>query len=120
MTQAMFRLKRPCENCPFLKEGAIDLEPGRLQGIIDDLLGNDMSTFQCHKTVHHPKTGGTWTDDGDYEASGKECMCAGAMIYLEKAGRPTVGMRLGSAIGIYDSRELKPAFNDVIDPPMDA
>lgn len=120
MKPAMFRLKRPCENCPFLKEGAIELRPGRLQGIIDGLVNDDMSNFQCHKTVHHPKTGGSWSEEGGYKASGKECMCAGAMIYLEKAGRPTVAMRLGSAVGLYDRRELEPAFDEVIDPPEDS
>lgn len=45
------RLKRPCENCPFLVDGAIDLAPGRLEGIIEGLLVDDLSTFQCHKTI---------------------------------------------------------------------
>ncbi len=93
------RLRRPCSNCPFLKEGAIELRPGRLDGILNDLLLNDTTTFQCHKTVHHRK-GGTWTDDGGYEASGHEAMCAGAAAALMKRGRPTVAMRIGFAMGV--------------------
>ncbi|HBX5175140.1 TPA: hypothetical protein MH391_21585 [Klebsiella pneumoniae] len=31
------RLKKPCANCPFKKEGAIELAPGRLEGIINDI-----------------------------------------------------------------------------------
>lgn len=51
MKPAMFRLKRPCENCPFLKEGAIELRPGRLQGIIDGLVNDDMSNFRVFVKV---------------------------------------------------------------------
>lgn len=40
-----FRLKKPCANCPFLKEGAIPLSRGRLEGIISTLVENDHSTF---------------------------------------------------------------------------
>jgi hypothetical protein len=112
-----FKLRRPCNNCPFLKEGAIDLMPGRLDGIIDTLVSDDYSTFQCHKTVHNSKTGGEWDDDGNYRASGEESMCAGAMIYLEKLGRPTVGMRLGRLLGAYTPTLLAPHFDSVIDPP---
>ena len=88
-----YRLKKPCNNCPFLKKGAIALEPGRLQGIIDQLLTDDHATFQCHKTVH-AETGGDWDAEGQYHPSGHEAMCAGAASYLLKRGRPTVGMRL--------------------------
>ena len=111
-----FKLRRPCNNCPFLKTGAIELAPGRLEGIIDGLTKDDHSTFQCHKTVHNERTGGEWNEEGVYEASGQESMCAGAIIYLEKAGRPTVGMRLGRAFGIYDPQKLMPSFQDVIEP----
>ncbi|POZ80231.1 hypothetical protein [Burkholderia contaminans] len=111
-----FKLRRPCENCPFLKSGAIELAPGRVDGIVEQLVKDDHSTFQCHKTVHNNRTGGKWDDAGGYTASGRESMCAGAMIYLEKLGRPTVGMRLGRVFGIYDPERLKPAFGDVIDP----
>jgi len=36
-----YRLKKPCANCPFRNQGAISLAPGRLEGIIDTLLGDD-------------------------------------------------------------------------------
>lgn len=114
--EAHFKLKRPCENCPFLKVGAIELLPGRLEGIIDDLVSDDHTSFQCHKTVHNKRTGGEYDEDGKYTASGRESMCAGAMIYLEKLGRPSVAMRLGRVWGIYDPERLKDSFEDVIDP----
>lgn len=102
----MFRLRKPCGNCPFRKTGAIELQPGRLEGIVADLRDNDMSTFQCHKTVHNSKTGGEWSEEGDYEPSGNEAMCAGAILYLEKIGRPSVGMRIGRVLGVYDPRAV--------------
>ncbi|WP_249362277.1 MULTISPECIES: hypothetical protein [unclassified Burkholderia] len=113
-----FKLRRPCENCPFRKRDAIILAPGRLEGIIERLVRNDHSTFHCHKTVHNTRTGGVWDDDGHYVASGQESMCAGAMIYLEKIGRSTVGMRLGRVLGKYDVERLSPAFGDIIDPEL--
>lgn len=114
--QNHFKLRKPCQNCPFLKKGAIDLTVGRLAGIIKTLLEDDYSTFQCHKTVHNERTGGEWDDDGNYVSSGQESMCAGAMIYLEKVGRPTVAMRLGRAFGAYEPDVLEPHFSAVIDP----
>jgi hypothetical protein len=96
-----FALKRPCHNCPFLKLGAIELHPGRLDEIIADITGDDMASFHCHKTL-------------DNET---KSYCAGAMIYLYKAGHPNVAMRLGQAFGMFDPESLAPSFVDVIDPP---
>ena len=117
--KAHFKLRKPCSNCPFLKKGGIELAPGRLDGIVNGLLDDDCSTFHCHKVVHSAKTGGTWDEDGNYTASNKESMCAGAMIYLEKAGRPTVPMRLGHIFGAYSREALEPHFDKVIDAPAD-
>lgn len=93
------RLKRPCENCPFLVDGAIDLAPGRLEGIIEGLLVDDLSTFQCHKTVHS-KRGGEWDEDGNYTPSGNEAMCAGAAALMIERRRPTVAMRIAFVTGM--------------------
>lgn len=112
---AHFRLKRPCKNCPFRKTGAIKLQPGRLHGIIATLIDNDHTTFQCHETVHGP-TGGEWDEENQYVASGQEAMCAGAMIYLEKRGRPTVAMRLGQLLGRYKPETLLVHEAEIIDP----
>ena len=114
--QPMFRLKKPCSNCPFRKNGAIELEPGRLDGIVENLVSDDWSNFQCHKTVHNPKTGGHWDDDGHYSPSGKEAMCVGAAIYLEKLGRPTVAMRLGQLLGVYDKTACMANRQLIIEP----
>jgi hypothetical protein len=112
----LFSLRRPCGNCPFLKDGAIELAPGRLAGIIETLVTDDHSTFYCHKTVHNCRTGGDWDEDGDYVASGQESTCAGALIFLEKLGRPSVGMRVGRVLRMYSPDDLAPHFDAVIDP----
>jgi len=114
--RSLFRLKKPCSNCPFLKEGAIELQPGRLDGIVKHLLADDWSTFRCHKTVHNKKTGGEWDDVGRYHASGKEAMCMGAAVYLEKLGRPTVAMRIAMLSGMYDQDATKAIHPLIIDP----
>lgn len=108
------RLKRPCSNCPFLKKGAIELNPGRLEGIIEGLVEDDHSTFQCHKTVHSSR-GGEWDDDGNYKPSGHESMCAGAAAYLMKHKRPTVGMRLAFAVGAAKPSDWDHAQTLIID-----
>lgn len=114
-----FSLKAPCANCPFRREGAIELAPTRLQGIIQSLITDDHTNFPCHKSVHHPQ-GGEWTEDGDYKPSGNEIFCAGAMIYLEKVGRPSVAMRLARMHGRYDKTATMANASMVIDPESDA
>lgn len=111
--EGVFRLKRPCGNCPFRKKGAIELSEGRLEGIVEHLMENDSSSFHCHKTVHSSQ-GGEFDDDGDYLPSGNEAMCAGAAAYLMKKGRPTIGMRLAfmSAIPVSHWDEAKDMIID--------
>jgi hypothetical protein len=114
--EALFKLRKPCADCPFLKDDSIELMPGRLEGIIDGLMTDDQSVFHCHKTVHNARTGGEWTDDGEYTSSGNESYCAGALIYLHKARHPSVAMRLGQAFGLFDPATLAASFDDVIEP----
>ncbi|EIC1057237.1 MULTISPECIES: hypothetical protein [Klebsiella/Raoultella group] len=113
----MFRLKMPCANCPFRKEGAIHLSPGRLSSIIDTLLKDDHTTFYCHKIVH--SIAGGLFEDGLYTPSTKDAMCAGAAAYLMKAGRPTIGMRIAYLTGAVAPSEWDKAADVVIDPPFD-
>jgi hypothetical protein len=97
------RLKVPCPNCPFRVVGAIELHPGRLDGIKADLLGDDHTTFDCHKTTYHADN---WVEDDDgadqYQRSGREAFCAGAVAWLLKRGQPTVGMRVAFALRLAD------------------
>lgn len=109
-----YRIKKPCGNCPFLKKGAIDLVPGRLEGIAESLLGDDHSTFPCHKIVHSAQ-GGDWDEEGAYHPSGREAMCAGAAAYLMKVGRPSVGMRLAFITGDANPGDWEPIYEDIVE-----
>lgn len=108
------RLKKPCANCPFLKEGGVELVPGRLEGIVDDLIKDDRSTFHCHKLVYS-KAGGHHDGDGHYVPSGHEAMCAGAAAVLMKRGRPTITMRYAFVTGQADPKDWDSTFDEVID-----
>ncbi len=110
-----FKLTSPCFNCPFRNDGAIELQEGRLQGIIESL-GDDRNGFPCHKTVH-AKTGGTWSDDdGSYNASGKEQQCAGAMAYLMKMGRQPIALRIAFMYKSAHPHTYRDMARIVIDP----
>ena len=112
----LFKLKKPCKNCPFLKEGGIELREGRLEEIIKTITEDDMQVFHCHKTVHNNKTGGEWNDEGNYKPSNLESLCAGYIIYLEKLKRPSVTMRIGRVLNMYKQEVLKKHFAIIIDP----
>jgi hypothetical protein len=87
-----FKVKKPCADCPFRKVGAIDLRPGRLEGIIKFLLEDDHHLFPCHKTVE--RTSDDIEVDGVCETNGEASACAGALSYLVKLGRIPVPMRV--------------------------
>lgn len=89
-----FRLKKPCANCPFRgDEKAISLSPGRLEQIKSDLLADDHSSFDCHKTVYK-------VNSTAKRKRSDRSMCAGAARFLMQEGRPTVNMRLAFALDI--------------------
>ncbi|WP_182102504.1 hypothetical protein [Niallia taxi] len=103
-----FKLKRPCKNCPFLKEGGVPLAKGRLDGIVQELVEKDMD-FTCHKTIDY-KSQMVETTDGDEEFVKdyeRNQHCAGALIFLEKMDRPNQAMRLGERLGLYNRFELE-------------
>jgi hypothetical protein len=92
--------KRACSNCPFRCDGAgIELEPGRVAGIVSDLLADDQRTFVCHKTLD------------------KERMtCAGAIGLMYKVGRLPVIARLGLAVGVTTLADVTVSAAMVIEP----
>lgn len=112
-------LKTPCANCPFLLEGGIELAPGRLEGIIQDLAKDDGINFQCHKTVHG-KHGGDWIEgedgDQDYVSSGNESMCIGSAIYMFKIGRPSISMRFALMSKMIKLDDLTAQNDKIIEP----
>ena len=110
-------LRRPCDNCPFLKQGAIELAPGRLDGIIHGLQ-SDFTVFHCHKTVHSSK-GGEWDDDGNYSPSGNEALCMGSLAYAAKGGcaMPVIARWLIGQNANKRTQDIRASMELVIDPP---
>lgn len=97
------------------------LRPGRLEGIVSDLLAHDKTTFTCHNTLATSDG-----DDTDFEDDGEkksvaidyrngEKMCAGAATYLMKVGRPSLGMRYAMHSGSIPFDHWKKAEDSVID-----
>jgi hypothetical protein len=92
--------KRPCSNCPFRADaGGIELRPGRLEGIVADLLRDDQQTFVCHKTLGNQRM-----------------TCAGAVAVMAKLGRLPVIARLGLVHGIIDKADIEASKQLVIEP----
>lgn len=112
-----YRLKKPCANCPFLKDAskAIRLHPERVPSILEDLLSGRSTGFACHKTLdgHYEEDG----DDGEdrYIPGGGEQQCAGALAVLEKLGRPTQLMQIMGRMGAYDAERYRKLADVVID-----
>ena len=116
-----YALKKPCANCPFLKDKsqAIQLSPGRVPGIVEELLSGESSSFMCHKTVYGNK-GGTvsWDEEGNevYTQSGHEQQCVGSLVLLEKMGHKTQLMQVMQRLGAYDPEHNKDCHDQIIDP----
>jgi hypothetical protein len=108
----LFKMKQPCKDCPFLKDSPIKLSKGRMDEIIESL-HND-HPFTCHKTINY---GGDdqWNDKGEFNTLPQNAYCAGSMIYMEKAGRRALHMRLGMEWNFYDPKQLR-GHERVIDP----
>lgn len=95
----LFRLKKPCANCPFRNDGnAINLSDARFKEIVESITQDDSITFPCHKTVY---------DSDGRETKNQSAYCVGAMAYLYKTGQPNVAMRLGFATGLITESELE-------------
>ncbi len=86
-----FKVKSPCNDCPFRIDHPIQLAHGRMNGIMNDVLRGD-KTFACHKTTHGAKR--------------ETSHCAGALILLEKSGRPNWRVRFAMMLGFLDPSKL--------------
>jgi hypothetical protein len=91
--------KRPCSNCPFRRDGAgIELRPGRMDGIVSDLLADDHETFVCHKTL-----------------DAERMTCAGAVGLMSKLGRLPIIARLALAMGLITQNDIAASAAMVVD-----
>lgn len=95
----MFKLKRPCVNCPFRKgQGRnFSLSWLRLREI------KTATAFQCHKTVDYDNF-----DDAELRSGGKPQQCAGLMAVLHRSGISNQIMQVAERLGRFNPNELDP------------
>lgn len=93
-------LKSPCPNCPFRKEGAIELREGRLASIIE-ATKDDMKPFLCHKTTHGRQK--------------EPSVCMGACAYHFREGRTAVVTRVALLTGMVKREEIEAVYPVLIE-----
>lgn len=114
----MFRLKRPCAECPFLKQGGIRLTRARTDEVANYFINVSGrhpwtgATFPCHKTVVDVEDEDE-SDDAralrmDFE------MCTGGIIFGLKQQEQSTAVQLGTRLFGLKTEELQGAA-DVVD-----
>lgn len=111
----MYKLKRPCKDCPFVKGSSTNqtLAEGRIEEIIDSLHSDHI--FSCHKTINYQTL-----NDYDNQLQPQNEFCAGALNYLLKEGKPNQPMQISERLGFFNPEELKDKEKiiDIIPMPM--
>lgn len=97
-----YEMTRPCKKCPFVKANNFPLSKARKKEIMLSIFALDQS-FPCHQTTEEFED-----DDGGVElvATDDSQHCVGAMILLEKAGKPNQMMQIAERLGMYDHKKL--------------
>lgn len=110
-------LNAPCDNCPFLKKGGVQLRRARIEGILDGL--KDFSagrTFSCHKTVKHDRHEeiDEWGLVADHTPGEGEAHCGGALIFMDKQRWSIQMVRIAERLGIYDPSKTKASAKKLV------
>ncbi len=98
-----FDLRKPCKSCPF----RTDVKPfinAERAAEIGDAITTQQQTFACHQHTQFDQ------DDEGEEFNvphGGDQHCAGALILLEKLGKPNQMMRIAERLRMYDHTRLK-------------
>jgi hypothetical protein len=95
----MFKLTRPCNNCPFRKGVGprFRLPRLRLQAI------RRAVAFQCHKTVDYAHFNNPEKRSGNHPQQ-----CAGLLAVLHREGEPNQIMQVAMRLGHLDPAKLDP------------
>ena len=110
-----FALKEPCSDCPFRNDGqSINLQDGRREQIIEDLLSGVSTTFHCHKTVYR-KDADNFDEDGNYKPQ-DVMMCPGAMAVARKLGRDPQMIQIAERMGWIELGHYDKAMEKTLDP----
>jgi hypothetical protein len=98
-SKSMFRLRRPCANCPFRTDVPPYLRGGRAAQIAQDIaLG---SIFSCHKTVDYDRPEEDF-EPGAWVPGDGEQFCAGALIAMVRGEEPNQAVRMAERMGLLD------------------
>jgi hypothetical protein len=89
-----YKLTKPCDLCPFRNDEC------RLVVSARRLAEFASGEFCCHKT------GEMDYDNDEIHPTEKSQHCAGALIFLEKIGKPHQMMRISERLGMYDASKL--------------
>lgn len=110
-----FAVKTPCANCPFRNDSkAIELQPGRREGIIERLLSGEDETFPCHATVYRPDSR-NHDEEGNYRPVDVS-VCSGAAALARKFGRDTTMVQLATRLGFIPYDHYDEALAKTIEP----
>ena len=98
----MFKLTRPCANCPFRKgQGELfGLGRQRLLEIFDAV------AFPCHKTIDYAVSDDGEDTEGIYYKTGGPQQCAGLMSLLHREDKPNQIMQVGERMGYLHPTKL--------------
>ncbi len=111
----MMDLIRPCANCPFRMDKPFYLGHERREEIARSLSMGD--PFLCHETLDYEEL--EYDDFGQWHrAHGGEQHCAGALIVLQKEGRPNQAMQVMERLGFWNPNRLvldSPVFDTLQD-----
>ena len=105
-------MAKPCNECPFLREGGVRVTVERAREIVRNMLSFSGGSFACHKTTNED-------EDGEYTPGPKEEHCAGAAIFAEKNGNQTQMMRIADRLGMYDPVDHEPYHGLIFDTPAE-
>ena len=93
-----FDLRRPCADCPFRTDVRPYLTAARVREIVHSIT-RLQQTFSCHKL-------NDFDDEGEVVEGPRSQHCAGALVFLERLGRPNQMMRIAERLGAYDHTQL--------------
>ena len=100
----IYRCLEYCPNCPFKDNGKkIDLVNGRVKELVQMLIHEENSSFNCHKTVYN-------LDNEMQETEHQELkMCYGA--FLLKAKKQVLNLQMKLALSYDIDQELLDILN---------
>jgi hypothetical protein len=102
LTPDMFRQKKPCADCPFLKTGGVRHGVDRVFQYAGYFTSEPPATFPCHETRYKGQDNGSWQPWRKGQT-----ICAGGLIFAEKVKRRNALLRWAEKLGWYKPEALQ-------------